>query len=135
MSRREFLAAGGVVAASLGAGCSHLSGSPQVFGLALNHKRNLAGTVRNPCCFYRHKNYLCIPDLASRVTILDAEDELAAYLGDGKEADGKTNRPESQTNPALFAAPHALTADSKGNLYVVEWISFGRPRKFKHTPA
>jgi hypothetical protein len=111
------------------------NGRIQVFDLALNHKRNLAGTVRNPCCFYQHKNYLYIPDLASRVTILDADDELATYLGDGKEANGKTNRPENQTNPALFAAPHALTVDSKGDLYVVEWISFGRPRKFKHTPA
>jgi peptidylamidoglycolate lyase len=107
----------------------------QVFDLELNHKRNLTGTVRNPCCFYQHKGFLYIPDLASRVTILDAEDNLAAQLGDGKETDGKTNRPDNQTNPALFAAPHALTVDSKGNLYVLEWIPTGRPRKFKHVPA
>jgi hypothetical protein len=55
-------------------------------------------------------------------------------LGDGKEADGKTNRPENQTNPALFAAPHFLTVDSKGDLDV-EWISFGCPRKFNHAQA
>jgi len=105
------------------------------YDLELNHKRNLTGMVRNPCCFYQHKGFLYIPDLASRVTILDAEDNLAAQLGDGREADGKTNRPDNQTNPALFAAPHALTVDSKGNFYVVEWIPTGRPRKFKHIPA
>jgi sugar lactone lactonase YvrE len=111
------------------------NGRIQVFDLELNHKRNLEGMVRNPCCFYQHKGYLYIPDLASRVTILDAEDNVAIHLGDGKEADGTTNRPDSQTNPALFAAPHALAVDSKGNLYVVEWISFGRPRRFKPVPA
>lgn len=107
----------------------------QIFDLELNHKRNLTGMVRNPCCFYQHQSSLFIPDLASRVTILDADDGVAAQLGDGKEADGKTNRPDNQTNPALFAAPHALTVDSKGNFYVLEWIPTGRPRKFKHVPA
>jgi DNA-binding beta-propeller fold protein YncE len=106
----------------------------QVFDLELNHKRNLVGTVRNPCCFYQHKQNLFIPDLASRLTILDADDKLVVYLGDGKEADGKTNKADNQTNPALFAAPHAMCVDSKGSLYVVEWIPTGRPRKFKHTP-
>jgi hypothetical protein len=81
------------------------------------------------------KGYVYIPDLASGVTILEGEDNVASHLGDGKEADGMTNRPESQTNPALFAAPHAPAVDSKGNLHVVEWISFGRPRRLKHAPA
>ena|SRR5665213_1838479 len=111
-----------------------VNGRIQVFDLELNHKRNLLGTVRNPCCFYQHKGNLFIPDLGARVTILDANDDLVAYLGDGREADGKKNKPDNKTNPALFAAPHAMTVDSKGNLYVVEWVSFGRPRKFKHTP-
>jgi hypothetical protein len=125
MTRREFPAASGAADGKFNT-CH--GGEPevysadrqniriQVFDLALNHKRNLVGTVRNPCCFYQNKNYLYFPDVASRVTILDADAQLAAYLGDGKEADGKTNRPEYQTNPALFAAPHALTVDSKGDL-------------------
>jgi hypothetical protein len=70
----------------------------------------------SPAGSYQHRNNLYVPDLASRVTTLDADDQLATHLGDGKEADGKTNRPEYQTNPALFAAPHALTVDSKGDL-------------------
>jgi len=111
------------------------NGRIQIFDLALTHKRNLEGIVRNPCCFYQHKGHLFIPDLAARVTILDADDNVAIHLGDGKETDGKTNRPDNQTNPALFAAPHALTVDSKGNLYVVEWIDSGRPRRFNHVPA
>lgn len=100
----------------------------EVFDLELNYKRTLGGDVRNPCCFYQHKGHLFIPDLASRVTILDADDKVVAHLGDGK---GKT---DNKTNPALFATPHALCVDSHGDFYVVEWVDFGRPRKFKHTP-
>lgn len=107
----------------------------EVFDLELNYKRTLIGDVRNPCCFYQHQGHLYIPDLASRVTILDANDKVVAQLGDGKEADGKTNKPDNKTNPTLFATPHALCVDSHGDLYVVEWVDFGRPRKFKHTPA
>ena len=107
----------------------------EVFDLELNYKRTHADDVRNPCCFYQHKEHLYIPDLGAQVTILDANDKLVAHLGDGREADGKTNKPDNQTNPALFATPHAMCVDSYGDLYVVEWLDFGRPRKFKHTPA
>jgi len=106
----------------------------EVFDLGLTYQRTLAGDVRNPCCFYQHEDKLYIPDLGGRVTILGADDKLVAHLGDGREADGKTNRPDNKTNPALFAAPHAMCVDSRGDLYVVEWVDFGRPRKFKHTP-
>jgi hypothetical protein len=101
----------------------------EVYSLELDYKRTLAGDVRNPCCFYQHKDKLYIPDLASQVTILDADDKLVAHLGDGKgQADNKTN-------PTLFSAPHAMCVDSRGDFYVVEWVDFGRPRKFKHVQA
>jgi hypothetical protein len=83
----------------------------------------------------QHKGFLDTPDLASRASMLDAHDSLAAQLGDGKETDGKTNPPVHQTNPALFAAPHSLSLDFKGNLHVVQWIPTGRPRQFKPVPA
>jgi len=106
----------------------------EIYSLELEYKRTLKGDVRNPCCFYQHKDKLYIPDLASKVTILDADDHLVAHLGDGKEADGKTNKPDNKTDPPLFAAPHALCVDSRGDFYVVEWVNFGRLRKFKHAP-
>jgi hypothetical protein len=109
------------------------NGRIEVFDLELQYKRSLADLVRMPCCFYQHKNHLYIPDLGSRVTILDAADHLVAHLGDGKTAAGQ-DAPDNKTNPALFAAPHALCVDSRGDFYVVEWVDFGRPRKFKHTP-
>ena len=105
------------------------NGRIEVFSLALDYKRTvLDGVVRNPCCFYQHKDKIYIPDLANRVTIMDAQDQVVAHLGDGK------GQKDNHLNPALFAAPHAMCVDSRGDLYVVEWVDFGRPRKFKHVP-
>jgi peptidylamidoglycolate lyase len=111
------------------------NGRIEVYSLEMDYKRTLKGDVRNPCCFYQHKQNLFVPDLASRVTIFDANDKLVTHLGDGREADGKTAKTDNKTNPALFAAPHALAVDSRGDFYVVEWVDFGRPRKFRHVPA
>jgi len=104
----------------------------EVYSMELDYQRTLAGDVRNPCCFYQFKQQLFIPDLGARVTILDADGKLVTHLGDGREADGKTNKPDNKTNPAMFAAPHALCVDSRGDFYVLEWVDFGRPRKFRH---
>jgi len=91
--------------------------------------------LRNPCCFYEHQGKFYVPDLASRVTILDADGNLLAHLGDGKGADGKDGKPDNKKEPAMFAAPHAMCVDSRGDIYVVEWVDFGRPRKFRHVAA
>lgn len=105
------------------------NGRIEIYSPELEYKRTaLEGEVRRPCCFYQHKENLFIPDLTAQVVIIDRDDKLVARLGDGKD------RKDNQTNPALFGAPHAMCVDSRGDMYVVEWLNFGRPRKFKHTP-
>jgi hypothetical protein len=107
----------------------------EIYSLELEYKRTINENVRTPCCLYQHGGHLFVPELKSRVSIFDAQDKRVAHLGDGCEADGKTAKPDNKTNPSLFAAPHALCLDSRGDLYVVEWVDFGRPRKFKHVPV
>ena len=51
-------------------------------------------------------------------------------LGDGD----KVPKNQKDRSPE-FIAPHAITVDSKGNFFVVEWVPYGRVRKFAHTPA
>jgi len=97
----------------------------EVYALDLEYKRTIPG-VRNPCCFYQHDGQLFVPELDARVTIFDADDKVVAHLGDGAKVKGN----ERAKTPEVFATPHALTLDSKGNLYVIEWVPFGRPRKF-----
>jgi hypothetical protein len=55
-------------------------------------------------CFSKYMS-----NLASREWDGDADNNLASQLGDGKETDSMTDHPDHQTNPALFAAPHAFT--------------------------
>ncbi len=100
----------------------------EVYSMELEHVRTLKGDVRNPCCFYQHKDCLYIPDLDHRVTIIDSKDKVVAHLGDGK------NVKDAENEPSVFSHPHALTVDSHGDFYVVEWLPTARVRKFKHTP-
>ena len=101
----------------------------EIYSPELEYKRTLPDFLL-PCCFYQHQGQLYVPELGGRVTILDADDKVVARLGAGKDA-----KADIQTQPDKFGAPHALTVASNGDLYVVEWLSFGRPRKFKPTPA
>ena len=66
------------------------------------------------------------------MTIIDANDQMVATLGDGK---GVKAEEFEKGHPDKFSRPHALTLDSRGDLYVLEWVPYGRVRKFKHTPA
>jgi peptidylamidoglycolate lyase len=102
----------------------------EVYSMELDYKRSLPD-YRLPCCFYQHAGHLYVPELGARVSIIDSDDKFVAHLGDGKGVDSKTIR----QHPDKFATPHALTVDSRGDLYVIEWLDFGRPRKFRHTPA
>jgi len=107
----------------------------QVLTLDGTYKRTFAEDVRAPCCFYTRGPLLFIPDLESRVTILDRDDRLVTHLGDGRSVnptDGKATVAQTENT---FQAPHALCLDSRGDLYVVEWLPYGRPRRFRHTPA
>jgi peptidylamidoglycolate lyase len=101
----------------------------EVYSLDLEYKRTVP-EMRNPCCLYQHAGHLYIPELGSRVSIIDAADKVVAQLGDGKGV----KKEELDRHPEAFATPHALAVDSRGDLYVVEWLPNGRPRKFRRTP-
>jgi peptidylamidoglycolate lyase len=115
------------------------NGRLQVYDLALTYKRTVKGPwITNPCCLYQHAGHLYIPDLKSKVSIIDAKDENVALLGDGGAipGGGMGAKPEMDApNADKFFAPHALTVDSKGSIYVLEWVGWGRVRKFTPTPA
>jgi peptidylamidoglycolate lyase len=102
----------------------------EVYSLDLEYKRTI-GDVRLPCCFYQHDGHLYVPELGARVTILDAADKAVAQLGDGAGIPAG----EIQKHPDKFAHPHALTLDSAGNLYILEWLPYGRVRKFSKVTA
>lgn len=105
----------------------------QVFTLDGQHKRFIVDdeTMRRPCCFYQWKDEMIIPHLDARMTIWNADDKPVAVIGDNPEAPQTEGWPniQSKLQDGKFNSPHAACADSKGDIYVVEWISTGRITK------
>lgn len=102
----------------------------EVFSPDLTYLRTIED-FRLPCCFYQQGGLLFVPELGARVSIVDAHDGIVARLGDG----AAIQKENIASHPEVFAAPHALTVDSAGDLYVIEWLPFGRPRKFRRVVA
>ncbi|WJH34344.1 hypothetical protein N6H14_31580 [Paenibacillus sp. CC-CFT747] len=104
----------------------------QVFTMDGQHKRFMDHNLDLPCSFYFFRDEVYIPDLDSRITILDAEDRLITHLGEDQQAykqKGWPNLPKDYFRPDKFSSPHGVCVDSQGNVYVAEWISDGRITK------
>jgi hypothetical protein len=100
----------------------------QYFTLDGEHARFVQGMLRKPCTTCQWQDELYIPDLYSRLTILDRKDRLVAHLGDRPDCwtkEGWPNLPESDWVVGAFSSPHDLHVDRSGNIYCVEWLSNG----------
>ena len=106
----------------------------QAFTLDGRHMGFIQSELRLPCCLYQFGEELVVPELHARVTILDADDRPVCHLGDDPgvwERPGWPNIPADQRQPGRFIAPHAACVDSRGDLYVVEWVADGRVSKLR----
>ncbi|MCL5998238.1 MAG: hypothetical protein M1546_19625 [Chloroflexi bacterium] len=91
-----------------------------------------ADLFTSPDGFVTHGEYLMVPELFARLTILDADDKLVCHLGTNEDVvkeKGWPNLPKEMIHPGKFNSPHGMAADAQGNLYVVEWIVGGRITK------
>jgi hypothetical protein len=103
----------------------------QYFTLDGEHARFVQGDLRKPCTTIQWQDEIYIPDLFSRVTILDKRDKLVTHLGDREDCwkkEGWPNLPKSDWVEGAFSSPHDLHVDRSGNIYVVEWLSEGTPK-------
>lgn len=104
----------------------------QAFTLDGEHKYFVDHDLDLPCSFYFYGDEIYIPDLNSRVTILDKDNRLITHIGEDQQAykqDGWPNLAKSYYRPDKFSSPHGVCVDSRGDVYVVEWISDGRVTK------
>lgn len=104
----------------------------QKFSLLGEHLGFVTFDLRLPCCFYTHGTETYIPDLFSRVTILDSRDLLVTHVGDNPgfwQTPGWPNVDLSLRTPGKFSSPHGLAVDSHGDIYVAEWVQTGRITK------
>jgi DNA-binding beta-propeller fold protein YncE len=89
---------------------------------------------RHPCNFDQRGEYLLCPGLHGVVSVLDKNDEVYTYLGDQQNPDarGKNAWPKEKVTPGQFIAPHGAIWSKAGDIYVGEWVKFGRVTKMRH---
>jgi len=87
--------------------------------------------LRRPCAVSIHGDICAIAELAGRVTLIDKKGDILTHLGDNPDKKQRANfRVELQDiKEGLFTAPHSLTFDADGNLYVQDWNASGRLTK------
>lgn len=108
----------------------------QVFTMDGQYKRTIDDNMDMPCSFYFHGDEYVVPDLHSRVSIYDKNDQLIAHLGEDQQAykkQGWPNLPLDYFRPHRFSSPHGVCVDSAGHIYVAEWTQFGRITKLVRT--
>ncbi len=94
----------------------------------------IEGTLA-PCHFHTYKDTMVVPDLQSRVTLLDKDNKVITHLGDGAYA-GRQNQlrvsqDRSVFEPGKFITPHGAWFDHAGNIFVAEWVEIGRVTKLR----
>ncbi len=88
--------------------------------------------LRRPCAVSIRNGFVAIAELEGRVAILNQENALVGVLGDNPNKDQRANfkvAPEDWTE-GIFTAPHGLSWDHEGNLYVQDWNQTGRISKW-----
>jgi hypothetical protein len=90
---------------------------------------------RLPCHFHERHGYVVIPDLQTRVTVVDQNNQPVAQLGDPAPI-SPPNPPRNTADrmsfiPGQFVCPHGACFDHEGNIFVVEWIEMGRVTKLR----
>lgn len=88
--------------------------------------------LTSPDGFAPAGDIVIVPELFGRVSLLDAQDGLIAVLGEngGVEAhDGWPNT--NELVEGKFNSPHGAGANTKGDIFVVEWRAGGRVIKLE----
>lgn len=90
-----------------------------------------ASNLRRPCSMSLSGDYLAVAELEARVTILDKSGTPVSFLGDNpnKGQWAKFPVPPNEMSLGIFTAPHGISYDKSGNLYVQDWNKTGRITK------
>ena len=98
----------------------------RTFDLSGRPLETIDAGLRYPCSAVQSGDYLYVPDLYSRITILGRDNKPVAQIGDwpGRwQAPGWPNLANDSGN--RVSSPHDLDVDAVGNIYLAEWHSDG----------
>ena len=107
----------------------------QRFTLDGKHVDYILGTSKMPCNLHERNGDVVIPDLLSKVIILDRKNKVVATLGESEYSREDWNAVRNQApgtfTPGRFVCPHGACFDHAGNIFVVEWVESGRVTKLR----
>ncbi|MEM7396457.1 MAG: hypothetical protein AAF492_29340, partial [Verrucomicrobiota bacterium] len=106
----------------------------QWFSLEGKHLKTQGGFIL-PANVDAYQDLLLVPDLASRITLLDKDDTMI-HLGEDPEWRKAVGKQKIRTKPNLWQAgkwvhPHDACFDRNGDIIVAEWVATGRITKLK----
>ncbi len=90
-----------------------------------------ATDLRLPCAVSFLGDHVAVAELQARVAIVNKEGKVVSVVGDNPNKKQWANfrvAPADQ-KPGIFTAPHGLSFDKDGNLYVQDWNATGRITK------
>ena len=89
-----------------------------------------------PACVHIHGDWAVIGELHGRVSILDKKGNIFAQIGGNEKKDeiGTNRTPPAKWRKGVVTAPHGITCNSKGDIFVAEWNITGRVHRFNHVP-
>jgi hypothetical protein len=111
------------------------NGRLQWFTFDGQHLQTLDGFLL-PANIDCYGDILVVPDLRSRITLLDADNRVIAHLGDDETWRDEVfstwvrSKP-NEWRPGMWIHPHDACFDAEGNLYVAEWVATGRVSKLR----
>ena len=87
-----------------------------------------------PACVHIHGDWAVIGELRGRVTILDKKGNIYAQVGGNSKKDeiGTNRAPPTKWREGIVTAPHGITCNAKGDIFVAEWNITGRVHRFNH---
>jgi hypothetical protein len=92
-----------------------------------------ASHLRRPCAVTIHGDHVAVAELEARVTVLDKNGAPVAFLGDNPDRGEWANFgvEKAKLRNGIFTAPHGISFDKEGNLYVQDWNRTGRVTKLR----
>ena len=114
----------------------------QVFNTDGEFIKCISDGLITPSAFGVFDDVLVVAELKARLVLLDKDDAIIGYIGEGhayvdkpgwpNRLDGKTPiSPLDDIEVGKFNSPHGMCVDPQGNIYVSEWLIGDRYTKLK----
>lgn len=109
----------------------------QWFSLDGKHLETMGGFLL-PANVDVHEDLMLVPDLKSRVTLLNSKNEVIAHLGEDpdwtkamEQSKGQMRNHPENWQAGRFVHPHDACFAANGDIYVAEWVATGRITKLE----